>query len=195
MRHVRRRGRAPAEAHRSAGLALPKSNGKGGAAGLRLLQNGDPGWKSIYGSWLHKGVSKRKAWWPTFCHGFLPGRRREEATSAQYVMADRLRRLRIWYAAVFHDLTNALASSDQGELAPPMTALVAEEDVGLFHQRLQRGLRSALSRRRAGVHAALGRASRHERSAAWPSGTMTCRRPRWTCRSGAALRRAWSMRA
>lgn len=54
----------------------------------------------------------------------------------QYVMADKLRRARIGYLTVFHDLTNSFASSDQEELAQSMAALVSEEDVGLFHHRL-----------------------------------------------------------
>lgn len=117
VRHVRRCDRAPAGAHKSTGFALSKTSGKVGVAGLQLLQNGDPLWKSTYGCWLRKGVRRKKPWRPTLCHGFLPGRRRGEAMCSQYIMADRLRRARIGYLTTFHDLTNAFASPGQEELA------------------------------------------------------------------------------
>lgn len=136
MAHVRRVGRAPAYAHRSQGFALPKHNQKPGALAWRLLQNGCPFWKHMYGMWLDRSLRRRRLFWPSYMHGFLRGRRREDAMLSQFVMSERASKVGVPFVTVFHDMANAFPSMAQSALLKALPQVVAEPECTFFAQRI-----------------------------------------------------------
>lgn len=136
MAHVRRVGRAPAAAHRSQGFALPKHNQKHGAPAWRLLQNGCPFWKHMYGMWLDRSLHRRRLFWPSYMHGFLRGRRREDAILSQFVMSERASKVGVPFVTVYHDMTNAFPSMSQPALLEALPQVVEEPECAFFAQRL-----------------------------------------------------------
>ena len=74
------------------GCAADKGNRQQGARGARLLHVTCPWWKTYFGSLLKKGRKKKepREAWPTYCHGLLQHRRREDGMAAQRIMGEEL---------------------------------------------------------------------------------------------------------
>ena len=136
LAHGRQAMAASLIAHRSRGVPIAKPNGLTGTAGLRTIHNIRPFcWSWLRYLWIEGDVAHSPSW-PSYAHGFLPLRRREDAIASQRIMTEKSRKSRIPHLNTLHDLTNAFASVDQQELLSGLSPLTREQDETYLEQRI-----------------------------------------------------------
>ena len=96
---------------------LEKHNGKLGLDGLRMIHLLCCLWKAFFSALLSRGLANRggDSSFPAVSHGFVSGRRREEAMLVQRAVSYKLAKADYEFVTELMDMSNAFASS---EIAP-----------------------------------------------------------------------------
>lgn len=135
--HTRRAGVAPTTAHRSQSVPLPKRNGKKQMAALRWIHIFCPFWRAWFKQLLDTGVASLLPFWPSYVTGFLPRRRRENCMAALRVVSWRLNMLKLPFADIFYDLSNAFGSTTHEHLLLTLPTVTRLTDKDFFEQRIR----------------------------------------------------------
>ena len=103
--------------HRSGAFTTPKTNGKTGPAGQRLLHTLESLGKAYYAQvWKQLRAHYSRP----YASGYLPHRRREQAILQQSLLRHRLQKAKISHTTAFYDLANAFASASHCHTLQPV---------------------------------------------------------------------------
>ena len=103
--------------HRSGAFTTPKTNGKTGPAGQRLLHTLESLGKAYYAQvWKQLRAHYSRP----YASGYLPHRRREQAILQQSLLRHRLQKAKVSHTTAFYDLANAFASASHCHTLQPV---------------------------------------------------------------------------
>ena len=131
---VRRGEKSPARAHWCRGFPIPKPGEGKGVKATRLVHCGCPWWKAYYKQMIEKGPKQD---WPPYSHGFLTGRRREDAMGSQRQMQFRLDKAKLPHITMFHDMSNAFGSTKREDMLEATAKMVRPQDRVLMEKRME----------------------------------------------------------
>lgn len=126
--HHRRVGLSPAQAHLSQCYLIDKGGGQPGPGGIRIVHGCCPFWSSFYRHLMKVGQRQKKPQLPSYCFGFMKGRRKEDAMLCVRLAGWRLRHDGRDYIQSFHDMRNAFGSTRQDLLKENISELIDEPD-------------------------------------------------------------------